>query len=95
MASKKGKIEVVVKYAKYNFAKHRTFVDIDIQNEDSFKWLDGIGNAKVHEITRKVPKEVFTLEKEHLQKVPSLFKNIQPNDSLTYSVRKNNTISCK
>lgn len=91
----KGKIEAVVKYAKYNFAKHRAFADIDLLNEDSFKWLDRTGNAKVHEITRKVPKEVFALEKEHLQKVPSLFENIKLNDSLTYSVRKNNTISYK
>ncbi|KKH69179.1 hypothetical protein DU75_03615, partial [Methanosarcina mazei] len=91
----KGKIEAVVKFAKYNFAKHRVFEDIDSFNEDSFKWLDRTGNTKVHEITRKVPKEVFALEKEHLLKVPSLFKNIQLNNSLTYCVRKNNTILYK
>lgn len=91
----KGKIEAVVKFAKYNFAKHRVFEDINSFNEDSFKWLDRTGNAKVHEITRKVPKEVFTLEKEHLLKVPSLFENNQVNNSLTYFVRKNNTILYK
>lgn len=91
----KGKIEAVVKFAKYNFAKHRVLEDINSFNEDSFKGLDKTGNAKVHEITRKVPKEVFTLEKEHLLKVPNSFENIQLNNSLTYFVRKNNTILYK
>lgn len=33
----KGEIEAVVKFAKYNFAKHRVFEDIDSFNESSFK----------------------------------------------------------
>lgn len=45
-----------------------------------FLVLDRTGYAKVHEIERKVPREVFVLEKEHLQKVPGLFENIQFND---------------
>lgn len=90
----KGKVEAVVKYAKYNFARHRTFIDIDSFNEDSFKWLKRTGNAKIHDTTKKVPAEVFALEKEHLKPAPRLFVN-PTNTSLTYGVRKNNTVLYK
>ena len=66
----KGKVEAVVKYVKYNFAINRIFIDIDSFNEDSFKWLDRTGNGKKHEITKKIPAEVFALEKKHLLQVP-------------------------
>ena len=88
----KGKIEAVVKYAKYNFAVHRKFYDIESLNNESLKWLERTGNAKVHEVTKKVPAEVFTLEKEHLKPVPYLFNSNITNISLTYAVRKNNTV---
>jgi len=91
----KGKIEAVVKYAKYNFAINRTFIDVDSFNEDSLKWLARTGNGKKHEITKKVPAEVFTLEKEHLLPVPETFGKISSNISLTYSVRKNNIVLYK
>lgn len=88
----KGKIEAVVKFAKYNFANHRTFIDIESFNDDSFKWLERTGNAKAHEITNKVPAEVFALEKEHLKPVPQMFcENIDIN-SVTYTIRKNNIV---
>ncbi len=35
----KGKIEAVVKYLKYSFAKNRTFVNIDKFNEGCLLWL--------------------------------------------------------
>jgi len=91
----KGKIEAVVKYAKYNFAINRTFIDVDSFNEDSLKWLDRTGNGKKHEITKKVPAEVFTLEKEHLLPVPELFEKNSSDISLTYAVRKNNIVLYK
>jgi transposase len=91
----KGKIEAVVKYAKYNFAVNRTFIDIESFNEDSFKWLERTGNGKKHEITKKVPAEVFTLEKKHLLPVPQLFGKNSPSISLPYSVRKNNVVLYK
>lgn len=91
----KGKIEAVVKYAKYNFAVNRTFIDIESFNEDSLKWLDRTGNGKKHEITKKVPAEVFTLEKEHLLPIPQLFGKNSPAISLTYGVRKNNIVLYK
>lgn len=91
----KGKIEAVVKYAKTNFAKHRTFTDIESFNEDSLKWLERRGNGKVHETTKRVPAEVFTLEKEHLLPIPNLLENRLNKNSLSYLVRKNNTVFYK
>jgi len=91
----KGKIEAVVKFAKYNFAKHRIFEDINSFNEDSLKWLERTGNKKVHEVTKKVPAEVFTLERDHLKPIPNLFNNKIDNNSLTYIVRKDNTVLYK
>ena len=91
----KGKIEAVVKFAKYNFAKHRIFEDINSFNDDSFKWLERTGNKKVHEVTKKVPAEVFTLEKEHLKPIPNLFNIKTDTNILTYIVRKDNTVIYK
>lgn len=91
----KGKIEAVVKFAKYNFAKNRIFDDIDSFNEDSLKWLERTGNKKVHEVTKKVPKEVFTLERDHLSPVPNLFSSKTNTNILTYLVRKDNTLIYK
>lgn len=91
----KGKIEAVVKFAKYNFAKNRIFEDIDSFNEDSLKWLERTGNKKVHEITKKVPAEVFTLERDHLKLIPNLFSSKTNNNILTYIVRKDNTVIYK
>lgn len=91
----KGKIEAVVKYAKYNFAINRTFTDIESFNEDSLKWLGRTGNGKKHQITNKIPAEVFTLEKEHLLPVQQLFGENTPTVSLTYGVRKNNIVLYK
>ncbi|MEG0086918.1 MAG: IS21 family transposase [Niameybacter sp.] len=91
----KGKVEAVVKFAKYNFARHRLFTDIESFNDECLLWLDRTGNGKIHDITKKVPKEVFPVEKEHLLQIPSSLFNKKSTISLTYSVRKNNTISYK
>ncbi len=91
----KGKIEAVVKYLKYNFAKHRIFYDIDAFNDDCVKWLERTGNANVHEITKKIPAEVFEFERQYLKPAPQIFEKINDSDSLTYVVRKNNTVLYK
>ncbi len=65
----KGRIENVVKYLKHGFAEHRIFKDIDCFNADCIAWLETTGNSKVHETTKKIPAEVFALEKELMQKV--------------------------
>ena len=91
----KGKIEAVVKYVKINFARYRIFKGLDILNEEAIKWLERTGNAKIHDITKKVPAEVFALEKQHLLPVPEMFSTKHSDDILTYPVRKDNTIMYK
>ena len=88
----KGKIENVVKYAKHNFAEHRIFTDIDSFNEDCIAWLSRTANAKVHETTKKIPAEVFALEKEHLIAVSEYSFEKAVNESISYQVRKDNIV---
>lgn len=85
----KGRIEAVVKYMKYNFAINRLFTDIRTFNKECWDWLERTANAKVHGTTKKVPAEVFALEKQHLQPIPH---TIVTKDILTRTVRKDNTI---
>ena len=88
----KGKIEAVIKYVKSNFAKHRIFKDIDSFNDDCLAWLERTGNAKEHGTTKKIPAEVFAIEKEYLLPV-SEYSFAKPDDkSITYGIRKDNTV---
>ena len=88
----KGRIEAVIKYAKNNFAKHRIFRDIDSFNKECLAWLARTGNAKEHGTTKKIPAEVFAIEKEYLVPV-SEYSFAKPNDkSITYGIRKDNTV---
>lgn len=89
----KGRVEAVVKYLKYGFAAHRTFTDIASWNQLCLDWLDRTANRKLHGTTKKVPAEVFALEKQYLRPAPSLWK--LPTDSVTRMVRKDNTIMYK
>ena len=90
----KGKIEAVIKYAKRGFAEHRTLDDIDDFNRDCIAWLERTGNAEEHGTTKKIPAEVFALEKEHLIPV-SEYSFAKPDDSITYQVRKDNIVLYK
>ena len=89
----KGRVESVVKYAKYNFAEHRIFHDIGTLNDQCIAWLGRRGNGKEHETTKKIPAEVFALEKQHLIPV-STYERI-PATSVPYGVRKDNTVIYK
>lgn len=93
----KGKIEAVVKFVKNNFAKHRVFTNIDDFNELCLDWLKRTGNAKEHSIIKKVPEEMYHLEKEHLQQVPPFLfeKEESTNNIVTYSLSKDNTVTYK
>jgi len=91
----KGRIENVIKYAKYGFAEHRVFHDIDSFNEDCIAWLERTGNAKVHETTKKIPAEVFALEKEYLKPVSEYSFVKTDNTSIDYLVRKDNVVLYK
>ena len=97
----KGRIENVVGFIKYNFAKHRIFSNLDAWNEQGLQWLERTGNGKVHHTTKKRPIEVFSLEKQHLRSPSSIntghidqAKNTL-NMSITRTVRKDNTVLYK
>lgn len=89
----KGRVEAVVKYMKYNFANNRLFIDLTTWNQSCEDWLRRTANSKVHGTTKKVPAEVFLLEKQHLKPIP--FTNSKPKDIVTRVVRKDNTILYK
>jgi hypothetical protein len=91
----KGRIENVIKYAKHGFAEHRIFHDIDSFNEDCIAWLERTGNAKVHETTKKIPAEVFALEREYLKPVSEYSFAKPANTSIDYLVRKDNVVLYK
>lgn len=93
----KGKVEAVVKYVKYNFAKNRKFTDIEEFNQLNNEWLIRTGNGKSHSITKKVPAEVFAVEKQHLMPIPSSisFCKENTNNIVLYSLGKDNTVTYK
>jgi len=91
----KGKVEKVVDFVKNNYARYRTFYNIDQWNEDCLSWLQRRGNGKIHGTTRKIPAEVFIEEKKYLRPVLDKIKLNNPTLSLTYQVRKDNTVLIK
>lgn len=91
----KGLIENVVKYAKHGFAEHRIFRGIDSFNADCIAWLKRTGNKKEHGTIKKIPAEVFALEKEYLIPVSEYNFAVATNDSIEYQVRKDNIVLYK
>lgn len=87
----KGKVESVVKYVKGNFLSNRFFMDVDSLNRSFAEWLERTGNGKVHSTTKKVPAEVFELERAHLRPILTAME-IAPDASIARKVRKDNTI---
>lgn len=89
----KGKVENIIKYAKSNFLKNRKFIGIDLLNTQALAWLERTGNARLHGSTRKIPAQEFTAEQACL----AAFYPLAPPEApvKAYSVRKDNTISCK
>jgi len=86
----KGKIESVIKFVKNNFLENRIYVDDEILNDCALEWLSRTGNAKIHGTTKKIPAEVFKIEREHLRPLPS---EIYTGNNFIYrTVRKDNTI---
>ena len=88
----KGKIEAVVKYVKNNFLAIRVYYGLDTLHSDGLKWLERVGNAKIHDTTKMVPARVFMEEREHLKPVPTLSEPPQPNVA---AVRKTNVVHYK
>jgi len=91
----KGRIEAVIKYAKHGFAEHRILDDIDDFNRDCIAWLERTGNAEEHGTTKKIPAEVFAVEKEYLTPVSEYSFAKPADDSITYQVRKDNVVLYK
>lgn len=85
----KGKVENTVKYVKQNFLFHRTYINNEILNDQALSWLNRTGNAMVHNTTRKVPQEQWTLERPYLQTWLPLFCIAK---ECGYKVLKTNTV---
>ena len=87
----KGRIEAVVKFFKYNFARYRQYSEQWVWDEEFEKWLGRTGNAKIHSITKKIPAEVFEIERGYL--TPVSYK-IENSDTfiLQRKIRKDNTV---
>ncbi|WP_436417567.1 transposase [Petrimonas sulfuriphila] len=62
----KGRVENVVGYVKNNFLRARTFHDIDRLNEEALSWLERKANGTKHATTKRLPHDVWLIEKEHL-----------------------------
>jgi transposase len=91
----KGRIEKVVDFVKDNFASNRIFSGIDKWNEDCIKWLERRGNGKTHNTTKKIPAEVFNDERKYLLPVTEKLISEYRILSITYQVRKDNTVPIK
>lgn len=88
----KGRVENVVKFVKGNFVPHRIYRGLDKLNEECMAWLERTGNGKKHNITKKIPAEVFLIEKEHLKPDIEKLNIINPTSSISRDVRKDNTV---
>lgn len=91
----KGRVESIIKYFKHGFAAHRVLTTIDAFNEAFLAWLERTGNAEEHGTTKKIPAEVFAVEREHLIPVSEYSYAKPSDDSITYLVRKENTVLYK
>jgi transposase len=92
----KGRIENVVGFVKKNFARCRIFYNLEKWNEQCFSWLSRTGNGKKHNITNKIPAEVFIEERKYLKPVTAkmqIEKSLK--SSISALIRKDNTIRYK
>jgi len=89
----KGKIENVIKYAKYNLLRGRIYVNNQLLNSQAISWLERTANAKVHAATKLVPQEEWEKEKAHLTPFSRILLPQKPLES--YKVRKDNTVLFK
>ena len=86
-ANEKGRVENFVGYVKKNF-----LAGLDIppglmaMNSASRQWLFSIANARIHAETRKVPAELFQIEKPALRPLP----DVAADTSVTRLVRVTN-----
>ena len=88
----KGRVEAVVKFFKNNFSKYRPYGELWRWEEEFELWLSRCGNKKKHSITKKIPAEVFEVEREYLTPISYENNNIPDGNILTRAVRKDNTV---
>lgn len=87
----KGKVENAVRYIKHNFMSAREFKDVQTLNAEALAWLERTANGTEHRGIRKIPADVFAIEKGHMRPydgTPSL-----PEQTIDQRVvRQDNTI---
>ena len=87
----KGKVENAVRYVKHNFMSAREFRDIDTLNREAVSWLGRTANGTEHHGIRRIPAEVFAIEKDHMR--PYTGTPVLPDQSMERRVvRRDNTI---
>lgn len=88
----KGKIENVVRYAKYNFLRGREFIDSDLLNREVLDWLGRTANGTEHHGIRRVPSGEFETEKTYLMPYKGV-PTVPTEKLLPHHVRKDNVIT--
>lgn len=63
----KGKVGNAVRYVKHNFMSAREFKDIETLNAEALSWLERTANGTEHHGIRRIPAEVFAIEKDHMR----------------------------
>lgn len=87
----KGKVENAVRYVKHNFMSAREFKDIETLNAEVLEWLGRTANGTEHRGIRRIPAEVFAVEKEHMR--PYAGTPALPDQTMEQRVvRQDNTI---
>ena len=86
----KGKVEISVKYVKYNFLHGRIFIDIDTLNKEGIMWLERTANAKTHGTTLLVPTMQWMIEQKYLQAYEPI--PVAGSPGVPYGVRKDNCV---
>lgn len=87
----KGKVENMVKYIKQNFLYNRPFCDIDTLNQEALAWLARTANHLPHGTTQKQPSAEWLVEKAYLRPYHRMAP--RPGERISYTVRKDNSIS--
>lgn len=92
----KGRIENVIGFIKNNFAKNRTYSDLESWNHQALAWLKRTGNGKTHNSTKQIPEQVFKVEQSYLLPAFSLSQKNNHSEGVTNlevrRINKDNTI---
>jgi transposase len=67
----KGKVERPFHYAETNLLNGRTFRTLAHLNEVTIGWLAEVADVRIHQTTKKTPRELHALELPHLLPLPA------------------------